>query len=198
MQRWWSALQRMWDTWYIPFIPGGIDNFGINLAATCVVAVVVGFAMGPLIGLARWRVMVWLGSVLTPLAYTLSDTGLDSAKGCSIGLTPWEFAGALFATDTRTNVIMLIPAGAAAFLFPAGVQRLAALTAALCIPQPIELVQLVATHLGRSCQVFDVVNNMVGVMVGFWLVAGAVAVRESFAAVGSPPRLRQWPTRRRS
>jgi glycopeptide antibiotics resistance protein len=101
-----------------------------------------------------------------------------------MGLTPWQFPGALLAPESRANILMLAPAGAAAFLFPPGVRRIAALGAALSLPLAIELTQRVWSHLGRACQVFDVVNNMLGVLVGFWLVAGVVAMWESWQRIG--------------
>lgn len=185
LQGWWDSAQRWWDVWFVPFVPEGLPEFPRNATATAFGVLFVGLLAGDRLGIGRLRGTLWLLLVLAPLPYTLSATGSPGGLECSIGLTPWQFPGALLAPESRTNILMLVPAGAAAFLFPLGARRIAALGAALSLPLVIELTQRVWSHLGRSCQVFDVVNNMLGVLVGFWLVAGAVAMWESWQRIGS-------------
>ena len=180
-----GGFDRFWDLWGLPVIPYSLSAFLPRLAITLLMATLVGMGAARRLGLSRRRAIVWLLCLLAPLAYTLSPSGFEGASGCTIGLTPWQFPGAIFALDSRANVIMLIPAGAAAFLFTQGARNLAALLTALSLPPVIELVQLAAPILGRSCQFFDVVYNLTGVLVGFWLVAGVVVLRDSIRTTRS-------------
>ena len=177
-----SGFDRFWDLWGLPVLPYSLSEFLPRLAITVVIAVAVGLVAATRLGLSRRRAIVWLLCLLAPLAYTLSPSGFEGASGCTLGLTPWQFPGAIFALDSRANVLMLIPAGAAAFLFADGIQRMAALVTALSLPLVIELVQLAVPGLGRSCQLFDVVYNLTGVLVGFWVVAGVLVLRDSIRA----------------
>jgi VanZ family protein len=93
---------------------------------------------------------------------------------------------------------MLIPAGATTFLFTTGSRRLAALATALSLPILIELVQLAVPSLGRSCQLFDTIYNLTGVLAGFWLVAGAVVLRDNVRATRHSPRAASDPDYARS
>lgn len=174
-----GGFDRFWDLWGLPVLPYSLAEFLPRLAVTMVLALLVGRVAAAPMGLSPRRAIVWMLCMLAPLAYTLSPSGFDGGSGCTLGLTPWQFPAAIFALDSRANVIMLIPVGAAAFLFKEGARRLAALLTALSLPLVIELVQLAAPSLGRSCQFFDVVYNITGVFAGFWLVAGTVALRDA-------------------
>lgn len=177
-----GGLDRFWDLWGLPVLPYSINEFLPRFAITVGIANLVGMLAARRLSLTRSRAVLWLVCLLAPLAYTLSPSGFEGGSGCTMGLTPWQFPGAIFALDARSNVLMLVPAGAAAFLLTSGARRLAALGAALCLPLVIELVQLVAPSLGRSCQLFDVVYNLTGVLAGFWLVAGVVVLRDTLRA----------------
>lgn len=180
-----------WDFWSVPFVPGGMPGFWPNFMATVVIAALVGAALAPRLGLSNRALgAVWLFCLLAPLAYTLTSAHV-TATGCDVGLLPWESRSALLAPETRANILLTVPAGAAALLFPSGHRRLAALGAALSLPIAIELTQLLVGSLGRACQVSDIINNTIGVLLGFWLAAGVwtlwVALRGSDVR-GSGPR----------
>ena len=175
-----------WDFWSVPFVPGGMPGFWPNFMATMVIATLVGAALAPRLGLSNRALgAVWLFCLLAPLAYTLTSAHV-TASGCDIGLLPWESRSALFAGETRANILLTVPAGAAALLFPSGHRRLAALGAALSLPIAIELTQLLVGSLGRACQVSDIVNNTIGVLLGFWLAAGVWTLWVGLRGSGPP------------
>lgn len=148
-------------------------NFLPNVTVTFAIGFVIGYWVAPRVGLrSRAFGSLWLLSLLVPLAYTLSATRSGGLPGCELGLLPWESRAALFSRETRSNVVMLIPAGSAVLLFPSGSRRLAALGAALALPMAIEVTQMVVRPLGRACQGADLFNNVAGVVLGFWLAAG--------------------------
>ena len=168
-----ERLERLWNQFSVPLLPNGLGNFLPNLAVTVTIGIVMGAWLSVRLGLPRRTAgALWLTCMLLPLAYTLSAARGVGVAGCEVGLAPWASITALFSSETRSNIIMLMPAGAAALLFPTGPRRLAALGAALALPPAIELTQMAARPLGRACQGADVFNNMVGVMLGFCLASG--------------------------
>jgi len=175
-----DRLAQLWERLAPPLLPAGLPDFVPNLLLTVLIAVVAGALAAPRLGL-RHRALgaMWLLCLLAPLAYTLSATRNGGAAGCQLGLAPWESQTALLSAETRNNIALLAPAGAAAFLMPAGARRLAALGAALAMPLLIETTQMIVRPLGRACQVSDIVNNTVGVILGFVLAAGVWAVWDS-------------------
>lgn len=191
-----ERLQWLWDQVSIPLLPSRLGNFLPNLAITLIVGMLIGAWAAPRLGLSRRTTgALWLTCVLVPLAYTLSATQGGGVAGCEMGLAPWESRSALLSGETRANIVMLMPAGAAALLFPSGPRRLAALGAALALPAAIEVIQMVVRPLGRACQGADVFNNTLGVLLGFWLAAGVWVLWVAWSGeagrqpAGSPPLL---------
>ena len=167
----WAQLQQLLS---LPIVPGGMPGFWANLVATLVIGTVIGAVLAPRLGL-RHRTLgaLWLVCLLAPLVYTLSATRSTGTLDCEWGQPIGALRGALLVPgETRSNIVLTMPAGAAALLFPSGHRRLAALGAALCLPVAIEITQMLAVGLGRGCQVSDMVNNILGVLMGFWLAAG--------------------------
>lgn len=168
-----ERLDRLWDQFSVPLIADRLVNFVPNLAITVTVGLAIGAWAAPRLGLQhRASGALWLTCLLLPLAYTLSAARGVGVAGCELGLAPWESRTALFSYETRSNVVMLIPAGAAVLLFPSGPRRLAALGTALALPAAIEVTQMVVRPLGRACQMADVFNNVLGVVLGFFVAAG--------------------------
>jgi hypothetical protein len=168
-----ERVERLWDQFSVPLLPSSLVNFLPNLAITLLLGILIGAWAAPRLGLSRRATgAMWLAALLVPLAYTLSAAGSGNPTGCEMGLAPWESRSALLSRETRANIVMLMPAGAAALLFPSGPRRLAALGAALALPAAIEVTQMVVQPLGRACQGADVFNNTLGVLLGFWLAAG--------------------------
>ena len=182
-------MERLWDQFSVPLLPGGLVNFLPNLAITLALGMIIGAWAAPRLGLSRRATgALWLACLLVPLAYTLSATRNAGLAGCEVGLAPWESRTALFSTETRANVAMLTPAGAAALLFPSGPRRLAALGAALALSPAIEVTQMVVRPLGRACQGADVFNNTLGVLLGFWLAAGVWVLWTALASGNPGPK----------
>lgn len=161
--------------WYPTFLPG----FEINLVFTLGFAVAMGMLIAPYLQMRRWAAVVWLICLLAPLAYTLTATASGGLTGCDITGLPWDSRSALFAPNTRMNVVMMIPAGAALLLLPRGAFRLAGLGISLALPIAIEFTQM-APFLRRGCQFADVVTNQAGVLIGWCLAAGLVTAWQSW------------------
>ena len=183
-----EQLQQFLREWSVPLVPRGIANFWLGMFATLTIAFAIGALAWARLGFAnRWRAILWTTCLVIPLAYTLTSAKGAGLPNCDLSWTPLLTPGALLNMDTRSNVLLTIPAGAAAMLLPTGAQRLAALGTALAMPVAIELTQLAVRSLGRGCQLDDVVNNQTGVVVGFWLAAGVAVLLQSLRMPASQP-----------
>ena len=145
------------------------------------VSAVAAIALGDRLGIGVIRGWVWVTCLLLPMAYTLTATTWTGSFGCEVELFPG--GAAAISGEALANVILTVPAGAAAMLFPVGARRLAALGSALTLPFLVEFAQMLSPPLGRGCQVSDVITNMVGVALGFCLAAGLWALWGSLRAV---------------
>lgn len=203
-----------------PVIPKGLPEFAPNLLLTLLMAAVIAGALFIPMKMSWQRLALWLAAILLPLAYTWTASAAAGTPGVTIGNLPWDLlapSGPNY--EVLYNIELLIPAGAAAFLWPAGPRRAAALVCAMALPPMIELGQLTFPHLGRACQLGDVMNNELGVIIGWCAAAGMVAAWRSFvpavqprhapssgrgysvstddpvavAANGTPPTLHGWP-----
>lgn len=162
-------------------LPAQLLGLVPNLLATLAITVVVAFWFAPRLGTSRWVAGLWLAALLVPLAYTWTPSWGYGSATCDWGVWPGDGAQARFFYEMFTNITLLLPAGAAAWLWSAGTPRLAALTVALAVPPAIEAVQRWSPLLSsRACQVSDVVFNILGVWIGFGAVAAAVAIRQSW------------------
>ena len=155
----------------------GLAGFRVNLFISAVVALEIGIWVAPRLQMPPWRIILWLLALLIPVAYTwTASTSLDNLHVCTRG--SWFFeALTMRPTDEVTaNVLLFLPAGAAAWLWRRPHERVTALGVALALPLVIELGQLLMVWLHRTCQYGDIANNMLGAFLGFSLVAGAVYV----------------------
>lgn len=159
-----------------PLVPGGLHSFVPNLLLTVAVAGAAGGVMGARLHITEWRLALWLMSMTVPVAYTWTGGDGGGTPGCHMGVPPWHLSLGGADSEILTNIALLIPAGATAFVWADASHRLAALTAALAIPAVVEAGQYLVPSLGRSCQFGDVLNNQIGVLVGWSLVAGILAV----------------------
>lgn len=176
-------LSELVPSWFPPGLPG----FWTALLLGSVVAVVIALAVAPKVQLARWRVALWLGSLLLVPAATWTiphHAGAlsTSLRWCTQGQIPRPSMLTQGASqEVVSNLLLTVPAGAAVVLWPIGAPRLAALCVALAVSPTIEAVQLVP-ELQRGCQFGDVVNNSIGVLIGFALAAGLAAILSSWHA----------------
>lgn len=132
---------------------------------------------------AGWRIGLWTFAVLLPTAavWTVAAYRADEAwrlQPCTPGV--WLHPSMLSSGipgEIAINVALLVPAGAAAWLWPGRKARLAALLTALATPGVLEAVQYLIPQLHRECQWGDIANNVLGVALGYCLVAGVMALR---------------------
>lgn len=155
----------------------GLDGLPVTLLTALAVAVIVGAAASRPLRIPAWRLMVWTAAVALPTAatWTIPASAIGDPATfdfCEIGRLPLpRMLTNGLPIDVWTNILLTVPAGAAAVLWPWGARRLAILLATLASPIVIELVQLTPA-LHRGCQLGDVINNMIGVVAGFLLATG--------------------------
>lgn len=155
-----------------------------NLLATVVLAIVVGLIAAPRLRLSRIAAVCWLLCLSAPVALTWTKADVDQQQaGCAWSTGWWELNQFFTDVDIVPNIVLLIPAGAAAAVFPRGPRRWSALLVALMVPLIIEAGQALMPWLHRTCQVGDIGNNALGVLIGFVV---AVAVRAAWEATGKP------------
>lgn len=158
-------------------LPADVPGLLPDLTATVVVCFVIAGVTAPGLAVSRPRLAVWLLALALPVAYTWSAATAPAPFGCSSGTFFWQGLSIGVPVEVWSNVVLLMPAGAAVFLWPRGVRRLTALVVACCIPPVLELGQLAMHWLNRTCQYGDIVNNVLGVFVGFCAIAGALELR---------------------
>lgn len=174
------------------FPPKGLPALWLVLTLVGCAALIVGAAVALRVKTPAWRTILWVFCVAAPVAATWTvPTGARPAPHwpyCHRG--KWfepSMLGTGMHAEVLSNIVLLVPAGMAAMLWPAGVRRLAALATALTVPVLIEAGQLLPA-LNRTCQVGDVINNSLGVLVGFSLGAGISAVFTSWRRAAAVPR----------
>ncbi len=140
---------------------------------------------------ARWlrtrQVVAWLlivsigvivAATLTPQIDALAR-GARSSGTCDLGrlgLAPLSVY--LQPNETSANVVLFVPLGVALSLLPRGNRTYLCIAAAIAAPLVIETTQLLLPVLQRGCQSADVVDNLVGLLLGLIVgVAGGYVLR---------------------
>lgn len=155
----------------------GLSGFRLNLFISAIAALEIGIWVAPRLHLATWRAVVWLASLLMPVAYTwTAATGPATPHHCARGSWFLQLLTMGPNDEVMANVMLFVPAGAAAWLWIRPQQRLVALGVALALPLVIEWGQFLMSWLHRTCQLGDIANNMLGAVIGFSLVAGVAYV----------------------
>lgn len=157
-------------------VPVSLHAFAPNLLFTLLLALATGALASQRVQLQVWRLCLWLLTIMIPLAYTWTAAPQVATVGCHWGVPPWDLRLDSNGSEVVYNVLLLIPAGAAAWLWPDGPRRLAALSCAILTPLAIETGQLLVPELNRACQAGDVLNNALGAFIGWSLVAGCFAM----------------------
>ncbi len=157
-------------------VPVSLHAFAPNLFFTLLLALVAAAILSPRVQLSAWRLCLWLLTFMVPLAYTWTPAPQPSTPGCHWGVLPWDLRLDAGSPEVIYNVLLMVPAGAAAWLWPDATRRLAAFACALFTPLAIEAGQRLVPELSRACQVGDVMNNALGVFIGWSLVAGCCAM----------------------
>lgn len=136
--------------------------------------------------LASGRVAAWLGvdrlraallvlSVGAILAGTLTPLEADEVlppearATCDLSrmslATPVDLAAR---DDVVINILMFMPFGFAVGSLPWSRRKIGVTIAAIALPFMIEGVQLAVLSLGRGCQSADVIDNLTGLVIGFF------------------------------
>jgi hypothetical protein len=158
----------------LPWVPAGV-------AISALVALVIGGVVARRLGMSHagaFLLIVGLGLIvsatLTPLGGQLRPgAGVAACDLSRIGLP--TLADLVAHTDAGANILLFVPLGFATALVR-GRQRWAILGAAVALPFAIEAIQLAALPLGRGCQSADIVDNLIGLMLGAGIGAAVVTV----------------------
>ena len=132
-------------------------------------------------GLVSFGVII--AATLTPGSEALMS-GVASSGGCDmsrVGIIP--LSDLTRVSEPSLNILLFVPLGIALGLLPWTRRSMAVVAIAVLLPLAIELIQAVATDLGRGCESADVVDNLTGLLVG--LVVGGSA-----GAIGRTRRAR--------
>ena len=169
--------------------PSSLGGLLPNLLATALLAILFGVVAAPRLRLSHLAAVCWFLCTSAPVALTWTAADGDPQPlGCAWGAGWWELTRFFTDADIVPNIVLLVPAGAAAVLFPRGSRRWAALLVALAIPVIIETGQAVMPWLNRTCQVGDVGNNALGVLVGFVVGVSVAEVLHMAAEPKVQPR----------
>ncbi len=167
----WDSLPELL-MWARHLVPVSLHAFLPNLVFTIAVAIALAAALAGTRHVSMLRTMVWLLAMLVPLAYTWTEAAGSGTAGCHWGQPPWDFMPYATNPEITRNIALMVPAGAAAWLWPTAHERLSALVCALAAPTVIEFGQYLVPQLHRACQAGDIINNMMGALLGWSMVAG--------------------------
>ena len=116
-------------------------------------------------------------ATLTPSREALTQGAVGTGMCDLSRLGPASVGELLRFGDPTFNVLLFIPLGMAIGLIPASRRKAVLVVGAFVLPFAIEVIQLLATGLGRGCQSSDVADNLTGLVIGLALgiVAGRLA-----------------------
>ncbi len=117
---------------------------------------------------------VILAATLTPLRNAF-DGGVGSGTCDLSRIGPASIEELRTYRDVGLNMLLFIPLGLAIGIAPRTRLKATVVAAAIALPFAIELIQLLLPALARGCQSADVVDNLVGLVIG--LAAGTLVGR---------------------
>jgi hypothetical protein len=125
-----------------------------------------------------------LAATLTPTAGAFYD-GVPSDGVCDlsrIGIAP--IRELVRPTEASLNVVLFLPLGVAVGLLPRSRRALVVTIGAFLLTFIVEGIQLLVPALGRGCQSADLVDNLMGLVLGtaIGLVLRAIALRRGVGA----------------
>lgn len=161
---------------FLGAVPLSLAALGLAVVAAYVFSGPVARTLGTRRGLA-WFLLFGFGLVasatLVPTAAALEGAVSDGVCDVSrVGLASIrELTSVTFAS---LNVLLFVPLGLAVGLLPFSRAGVVATLAAVSLTFVVEAVQLLVPQLGRGCETADMVDNLLGLVVG--LVLGRLAV----------------------
>jgi hypothetical protein len=168
--------------------PGFLPGLAVSVLLATTLYRYVGHRLGTRESIAWLLLMsvgVILSATLTPGADAfLPASGRATCDVSRIGLAP--IADYMTLGTTSMNVILFVPLGISIALLPRSRATAFAIIGAALLPLAIESIQLAATPLDRACQGADVIDNMLGLALGF--AAGWTCLWVSRRAAKQPRR----------
>jgi glycopeptide antibiotics resistance protein len=151
----------------------------VALTCAAIIALFLSPAVAIRLGTGRWVALLLLLAIGLVVSATLMPTssalaGVASDGRCSFGraMLP-SFARLTSVNVTSLNVLLFVPLGLSIALLPRTRAAVVVAAGAIASPFVVEAVQLSVPALGRNCVLADIVNNLLGLVVGFGL--GSVA-----------------------
>jgi VanZ family protein len=155
-----------------------------------VIAVIAALALAPRVALwlraRRWLALLLLLGIGLVLAATIvpdadAFAGIPSDGTCDLSRLGIAPIGELTTvTTTSLNVLLFLPLGVAVAWLPKARRSVLVLAFALSLTFLVEGIQLLVTELGRGCQSADMIDNLMGLMIGLgiglmirWLLGDA-------------------------
>jgi VanZ family protein len=153
----------------VPWLwPGVLVSFLAAVAVSAHLGRVLG-TRRTLAGALVLGVGIVLAATLTPSAEALAS-GARGEMTCDLtrmGRAP--LAELLAIDDTSLNVLLFVPLGVVVGLLPRSRAKVTVVVATLALPLAVEVLQLLATGLDRTCQSADVIDNLTGLLLGLGL-----------------------------
>lgn len=107
-----------------------------------------------------------LAATLVPTAAALEGATSDGI--CTFSRIGLARIGQLTSvTPTSLNVLLFVPLGFAVGLLPRWRTTVVVMLGAILLPFVVETIQLVVTALARDCESADIVDNLLGLTIGF-------------------------------
>jgi hypothetical protein len=151
----------------------------VALICAAIIALFLSPAVANRLGTGRWIALLLLLAMGLVVSATLMPTaaaldGVASDGRCSFGRAMLPSVARLTSVNvTSLNVLLFVPLGLSIALLPRTRAAGVVLVGAIASPFVIEAVQLSVPVLGRNCVLADIVNNLLGLVVGFGL--GSIA-----------------------
>ena len=145
-----------------------------GIAVSAVVSVLVGGVVARALETHRAVATLLVFSLGVIVSATLTPHGgdllLDGATSgtCDLSRLSLPNLGAFLGlNDTSLNVLLFVPLGVAIALLPRSPRTVVVAIGALLLPLAIETTQLVVPAISRGCESADVIDNLLGLAVGF-------------------------------
>jgi hypothetical protein len=177
---------------------GNVPWFWPGVVVSLIVAIIAARRVAPggdlrpgLTAALVFSVGLIISATLTPLSGALlyGNLGTGTCDLSRFGLPPLVDLRGL--NDTTLNLMLFIPLGVAIGLVPRAPVRGAMMLLAVAFPFVIEMTQLLVPVLDRGCQSADIVDNLLGLIVGF----GGGMIWRTFGRTPMPPDSTTGPDR---